>query len=63
MRWIENAPEEVDGLLQIGTFDDFLLGESAAQNGSPFGLSNVSTSIAGGGVFRQERALYGLCRI
>ena len=45
---------ETDGLLQIGTFDDFLLGESAAQNGSPFGLSNVSLSIAGGGVFRRN---------
>jgi len=46
---------ETDGLLQIGTFDDFLLGQSAAQNGSPFGLGNVSTSIAGGGIFRRDQ--------
>lgn len=45
---------ETDGLLQIGTFDDFLLGQSAAQNGSPFGLSNVSVSTAGGGFFRRN---------
>jgi hypothetical protein len=45
---------ETDGLLQIGTFDDFLLGESATENESPFGLSNVSTSIAGGGIFRRN---------
>jgi hypothetical protein len=45
---------ETDGLLQIGTFDDFLLGQSAAQNGSPFGLSNVSISTGGGGYFRRN---------
>ena len=50
----ENQPQQTDGLLQIGTFDDFLLGESAAQNGSPFGLSNVTTSISGGGILRRN---------
>ena len=45
---------ETDGLLQIGTFDDFLLGESAAQNGSPSGLSNVTNSTAGAGIFRRN---------
>ena len=49
-----NTPIETDGLLQISTFDDFLLGESAAQNGSPLGLSNVSSSTAGGGIFRRN---------
>jgi hypothetical protein len=49
-----DPPEEVDGLLIIGSFDDFLLGESAAQNGSPFGLSNVLLSISGGGIFRRN---------
>ena len=49
-----DTPEQVDGLLIIGTFDDFLLGESAAQNNSPFGLSNVLLSIAGGGIFRRD---------
>jgi hypothetical protein len=47
----ENQPVETDGLLQINTFNDFLLGQSAAQNGSPLGLSNVSNSTAGGGIF------------
>ena len=50
----EDQPEETDGLLQIDTFDDFLLGESAAQNGSPQGLSNVSLAFAGGGIFRRD---------
>ena len=48
------TPIETDGLLQIGTFDDFLVGQSAAQNGSPFGLSNVSVSMAGAGIFRRD---------
>jgi Carboxypeptidase regulatory-like domain/TonB dependent receptor len=50
----DNAPEESDGLLQVPTFNDFLLGQSAAQNGSPLGLSNVGTSQAGGGIFRRD---------
>jgi hypothetical protein len=49
-----NAPEETTGLLDISTFDDFLLGQSAAQNGSPQGLSNVTESMAGGGIFRRD---------
>jgi hypothetical protein len=50
----EDQPEETDGLLQIATFDDFLLGQSAAQNGSPQGLSNITNSFAGGGIFRRN---------
>ncbi|HEY6447240.1 MAG TPA: TonB-dependent receptor [Acidobacteriaceae bacterium] len=50
----ENQPQQVDGLLIISDFADFLLGQSAAQNHSPFGLSNVTTSIAGGGIFRRD---------
>src|SRR5271163_3946535 len=50
----EDQPVETDGLLQIGTFNDFLLGQSAAQNGSPRGLSNVSNTTAGGGIFRRN---------
>jgi len=49
-----DTPIETDGLLQIGTFNDFLLGQSAAQNGSPFGLSNVGVSMAGAGIFRRN---------
>ena len=50
----ENQPQQTDGLLQISTFNDFLLGLSAAQNGSPTGTSNVTNSIAGGGNFRRD---------
>jgi hypothetical protein len=50
----EDQPVETDGLLQIATFADFLLGQSAAQNGSPQGLSNVTNSTAGGGIFRRN---------
>jgi Carboxypeptidase regulatory-like domain/TonB dependent receptor-like, beta-barrel len=50
----EEQPFSIDGLLIIATFDDFLLGESAVQNGSPFGLSNVTISNAGGGLFRRN---------
>jgi len=50
----ENQPILVDGGLVIATFSDFLLGESAAQNGSPEGLSNVSLSVGGGGIFRRN---------
>ena len=50
----QDQPIETDGLLQISTFDDFLLGQSWEQNGSPQQLSNVTTSIAGGGIFRRN---------
>jgi hypothetical protein len=50
----DDAPEESDGLLQVSSFNDFLLGQSAAQNGSPQGLSNVGTTQAGGGIFRRN---------
>ncbi len=50
----EDQPEETDGLLQIGTFSDFLVGQSAAQNGSPLGLSNITLSFAGAGNFRRD---------
>ena len=50
----ENQPQQTDGLLQISTFNDFLLGQSAAQNGSPTGTSNVTNSIAGAGNFRRD---------
>jgi hypothetical protein len=50
----EEQPFSKDGLLIISTFQDFLLGQSAAQNGSPFGLSNVTISNAGGGLFRRD---------
>ena len=49
-----NAPYSADGLLFIATFDDFLLGESAAQNGSPSGLSNLIGSGGSSGYFRKS---------
>jgi hypothetical protein len=49
-----NEPFEIDGLLDFSTFDDFLLGQSATENNSPLGLSNVETSQAGGGIFRRN---------
>jgi len=48
------APYSVDGLLQIATFDDFLLGQSAAQNASPTGGSNVTGSSGSSGLFRRD---------
>jgi hypothetical protein len=49
-----DSPVETDGLLQVPTFADFLLGESAAENGSPQGTSNVGTTQSGGGLFRRN---------
>ena len=49
-----DAPFSSDGLLQISTFDDFLLGLSAAQNGSPTGVSNVTNSMGSSGLFRKD---------
>jgi hypothetical protein len=50
----ENQPQQVDGNISASTIDDFLLGESAAQNGSPLGLSNLADSGAGAGIFRRD---------
>ena len=50
----ENQPQQTDGLLQIASFEDFLLGQSASQNGSPTDTSNVTNSIAGAGDFRRN---------
>ncbi len=49
-----DSPNETDGLLQVPSFNDFLLGQSAAQNGSPTGASNVGTTQSGGGIFRRN---------
>ena len=49
-----NAPFSTDGLLDIRTFSDFLLGQSATQNGSPSGSSNVSLSNGSSGLFRKD---------
>ena len=48
------APFSIDGLLDIRTFDDFLLGQNAQQNQSPEGLSNVTLSNGSSGIFRKD---------
>jgi Carboxypeptidase regulatory-like domain/TonB dependent receptor/TonB-dependent Receptor Plug Domain len=48
------APFSSDGLMQISTFDDFLLGLSAEQTGSPIGISNVTNSMGSSGNFRKD---------
>ncbi|HEY1578321.1 MAG TPA: TonB-dependent receptor [Terracidiphilus sp.] len=49
-----NAPFSTDGLLDIRTFTDFLLGQSAAQNRSLTGSSNVTLSNGSSGIFRKD---------
>ena len=49
-----NPPFGIDGLLLINTFEDFLLGQSAAQNGSPIGASNVTGIDGASGLFRED---------
>lgn len=49
-----SAPYSTSGLLDIHTFNDFLLGQSAAQNGSPQGFSNVTFSGGSSGLFRKD---------
>ena len=50
----EQQPQQASGNITVDTFDDFLIGESAAQNGSPIGISNLSGTVAGGGLFRRD---------
>jgi Carboxypeptidase regulatory-like domain len=50
----ENQPQQVDGNLIVSSLPDLLVGQSASQNLSPLGLSNVGLSIAGGGIFRRD---------
>jgi hypothetical protein len=49
-----NPPFGIDGLLMINTFEDFLLGQSAAENGSPIGASNVTGIDGASGLFRED---------
>ena len=49
-----DAPFVMDGLLDIRTFGDFLLGQSASQNGSPIGSSNVTQSTGASGLSRKD---------
>lgn len=49
-----DAPFTEDGLLDIATFPDFLLGMSAAENGSPTGSSNITLTQGASGPSRKD---------
>jgi Carboxypeptidase regulatory-like domain len=49
-----NSPFNSTGLLDIRTFSDFLLGMNAQDNGSPNGVSNVTSSGGSSGLFRKD---------
>jgi hypothetical protein len=49
-----DAPFSQTGLTDIATFNDFLVGQSAAQNGSPIGASNVTQSYGSSGISRKD---------
>src|SRR5208282_62803 len=50
---ILNVPFTTAGFLLFQSFPDFLLGESAAQNGS--GQSNIFESVGASGIFRKDQ--------
>jgi hypothetical protein len=47
VNWLNQGYASNRGSMSFQTFSDFLLGQSAAQNGSPLGLSNLQSSSAG----------------
>lgn len=49
-----DAPFSSSGLLDVRTFSDLLLGQSAGQNGSAGGISNVTFSGGSSGLFRKD---------
>lgn len=49
-----DAPFSATGFIETNTFADFLLGQSAAQNGSPIGSSNVNMSVGSSGISRKD---------
>ena len=49
-----DAPFSATGFAETSTFADFLLGQSAAQNGSPIGSSNVNQSVGSSGISRKD---------
>jgi len=49
-----NPPYVTSGFMEMRTFNDFLLGESATQNGSPNGQSNIELTAAASGIFRKD---------
>ncbi len=53
-RWMWTRLTRPTDCCKFPAFNDFLLGQSAAQNGSPTGSSNVGTTQSGGGIFRRN---------
>ena len=49
-----NPPFVTSGFMEMRTFNDFLVGQTAAQNGSPNALSNVELTAAASGIFRKD---------
>ena len=50
-----NQPFVSGGVMEMMTFNDFLIGQSAAQNGSPIGDSNIWLTAASSGIFRKDQ--------
>ena len=50
-----NQPFVSGGVMEMETFNDFLIGQSAAQNGSPIGDSNIFLTAASSGFFRKDQ--------
>lgn len=50
-----NPPFVNSGVLETLTFNDFLIGQSAAQNGSPTGMSNIFLTAASSGIYRKDQ--------
>jgi hypothetical protein len=55
-----NPPFVTSGFIEMRTFNDFLIGKSAAQNGSPNGLSNIELTAAASGIFRKDERYHDL---
>ena len=50
-----NPPFVNSGVMEMFTFNDFLIGQSAAQNGSPTGMSNIFLTAASSGTYRKDQ--------
>jgi hypothetical protein len=50
-----NQPYVSGGVMEMQSFNDFLIGLSAAQNGSPIGESNIFLTAASSGIFRKDQ--------
>jgi len=50
-----NSPFVSSGVAETLTLNDFLIGQNAAQNGSPDGMSNIFLTAASSGIFRKDQ--------